>query len=256
MPESVSRVMKQKCTWMATGELQCMSQGNQAQRAMQPEHFFQDAAQQQGTVSTKRTVVGREYFFFDSTTPTSTGTVASPTPCSTDDMCGMTQRCDGNIPQQGGGGTCVACAEVGCIAGKSCSSSSDCAVGLSCQAGVCTVGSVQTDDRGTSYNDQRDAYARLGSVLSTVDQRDCATTNTCGAGYPCDSSAIPSQCRIGLMCDGGICKSQLASACHYSSDCSPGLVCMDAKCVQPSVPVSGSLFNRGLDYLASQTSYF
>lgn len=266
--------MKQSCMWTATGEIRCMtsppSHGasgfpRPSLASVGPEMFvqqhFQDGPQSQSQPGAKmRTMGGREYFFFDTPAP------APALGCSTNSDCDMSSRCD-NLQQQTvvlngvrqfPKANCVPCSDIGCVAGKSCGTSSDCAEGLSCQAGTCTVGSVQSlVDTGNSYNDQRVAYARLGSASASSGVGDCATTNTCGMGYPCDGDANPSQCGMGLMCSGGVCRSQQGSACEYSSDCGGGFVCQNATCVNASDPSPGpNAQSRGLDYLAGQTSYF
>lgn len=156
------------------------------------------------------------------------------TACTQDTDCGKTMRCNPNRkittlqnplnpPDRVNNpsvtsASCVPCTDVGCIAGQTCADSSDCAQGLSCQANVCTVGSVIKGLNnsagsvtsaagatvGQTFEAQRQAYLsktnmqdRDNSVL------DCAMFGTCPQGYPCDGSA---QCLANLMCDAGVCK--------------------------------------------------
>lgn len=256
--------MKQSCMWMATGEIQCReaAQGRFAEGQLRSPMVpgSEMFTLQNGSSVTTRTMGNRESFFFGAVSRTPSQKCVGDADCRSDQRCDMGDMSTSvNGVQQY---QCVTCSEVGCVAGKSCDNSGDCAVGLSCLNNTCTIGSIQTQvDTGNSYNNQRIAYSQLGSRSTSKDSRDCALTNSCGQGFPCDSDAVPSQCGMGLMCDGGVCRSQQASACHYSTDCGSGLVCLNATCVQPSYPASSSstgfgMMNYGLDYLARQSSYF
>lgn len=154
---------------------------------------------------------GREHFF-------APGPAAQMMACQADTDCDASSRCD-NLNTNSAAWSCKPCADVGCPVGKTCGTSSDCAQGLSCQSGVCTIGGVltnlnnsgsrtttsDTDTVGQSYEAQRQAYVTLGAS-GDISQRECAVDGTCGEGFPCDTSSLVSQCAPGLMCDAGVCK--------------------------------------------------
>lgn len=138
--------------------------------------------------------------------------------CTVDGDCSLTSRCD-KLNVDANMWKCVPCSDIGCVVGKSCSASSECATGLSCQASTCTSGSIitnlnnsdfrttpdGTDTVARSYEVQRQSNMMLDSSLDS-NLGDCATQGSCLQGEPCDKDSLTRQCSSGLVCDAGVCK--------------------------------------------------
>lgn len=174
----MSRYVNDSCMWTAWGDVVC------EKRKVNPHG-------------------GREHF-------------SPPSPsCLIDTDCDALSRCD-NLNADSSVWACKPCSDIGCVVGKACGGSSDCAMGLSCQNNICTVGgltarlnnsdahvtSADTDTVGQSYEIQRQKYMTQNPT-GDAGVRDCAMYGTCEEGFPCDGTA---QCAVDLMCDGGVCK--------------------------------------------------
>ncbi len=129
--------------------------------------------------------------------------------------------------------------------GKACTATTDCRLGLACDAGVCkTEGKTPKD----------------GACLLSAE---CATGLQCGwAGFCVDAGAgdvgtecsSSSNCKSGLFCNllslSGVCTAQSATAgdlgatCAHSVDCMNGLICSPARqiCVPGSLTLNPDLY--------------